>query len=69
MTVTELLGILAPLIQQERAGLARHVNYLQEEVESISKRIDYFDAALAIMAASIDDERPEPHPTDPLRLA
>ncbi len=56
MTVTELLGVLAPLVQQERAGLARHVRHLQEEVESISKRIDYFDAALAVMTASIDEE-------------
>jgi hypothetical protein len=57
MTADELIGILAPLVQQERAGLARHVRYLQEEVASKSERIDYFDAALAIMTASIDDER------------
>ena len=60
MTATELIGILAPLMQQERAGLARRVKYLREEAESISKRIDYFDAALAVMAASIDDERQKP---------
>ena len=60
MTATELIGILAPLMQQERAGLVRRERYLQEEAESILKRIDYFDAALAVMAASIDDERPEP---------
>ena len=58
MTVNELLGVLAPLVQQERAGLARHVKYLQEEVESISTRIDYFDAALAILAASMDNKTP-----------
>ena len=57
MTATELIGILAPLMQQERAGLVRRERYLQEEAESILKRIDYFDAALAVMAASIDDER------------
>ncbi len=57
MTATELIGILAPLMHLERAGLTRHVRYLQEEAESTSKRIDYFDAALAILAASIDEER------------
>ena len=60
MTATELIGILAPLMQQERAGLARHVKYLQEEAERTSERIRYFDAALAVMAASLDDERPQP---------
>ena len=60
MTATELIGILAPLMQQERAGLARRVKYLREEAESISKRIDYFDAALAVMAASLDYERQKP---------
>ena len=60
MTATELIGILAPLMQQERAGLARHVKYLQEEAERTSTRIRYFDAALAVMAASIDDERQKP---------
>ena len=48
MTATELIGILAPLMQQERAGLVRRERYLQEEAESILKRIDYFDAALAL---------------------
>ena len=60
MTATELIGILAPLMQQERAGLVRRERYLQEEAESILKRIDYFDAALAVMAASLDYERQKP---------
>ena len=60
MTATELIGILAPLMQQERAGLVRRERYLQEEAERTSERIRYFDAALAVLAASLDDERQKP---------
>ncbi len=67
MTADELIGILAPVLRQERAGLARHVRYLQEEAEATSKRINDFDAALAVLAASRADEPPPADPV-PLRL-